>query len=473
MYNAEPTQIKGDFMELLFQIEKFIEYLSNAIWGAPLVILIVGGGIFFTFYCRMLPFFYFGHALQILRGKYNCKEDPGQITHFEALASALAGTVGMGNIGGVALAIHLGGPGALFWMWAGALIGMGTKFFTCSLSIMYRGKDDQGEVQGGPMYVVEEGLGKAFKPLALLFSVAGLIGCLGLVNANQLVQCIGDFVYEPLGLFAHNPMLGKVITGSSVCIIVGMVIFGGIQRIAKVATKMVPFMVLVYLFSALLIFFLNLPKIPDFIYSVFSGAFTYQAAFGGTVGATFIMGIKRATFSTEAGIGTESMAHGATKTKEPIREGLVAMLGPFIDTIVVGTITAFVILISGIDVKSSSGVTLAAMAFGSQLGVLGQALLLIAIITFSLTSLFTYSYYGCKCSAYLFGAKSKTAYNWFYIATILFASVVSLQTVINIIDIMFAIMSIPTMVSAFILCPNVMREAHIYFSRIKPPLQKA
>ena len=317
-------------------------------WGPFLLILLVFGGLFFTVYCRFIPFRYFKHGLDILLGKYDNDDDPGDINHFQALSAALAGTVGMGNISGVAVAIHMGGPGALFWMWVSAFVGMSTKFFTCTLAILFRGEDDLGELQGGPMYVIQEGLGQKFKPLAVLFSSAGLIGCLPMFQANQLTQYIRDSVFLPLGMFSSNPFMGNVVTGILIAILVAGVIFGGIKRIGLVAGRIVPLMVLIYLLGGLGILIKNYDKLGSVFNLIFSDAFTGNAVVGGVVAEVIRQGIRRAVFSNEAGLGTEVMAHGAAKTKEPVREGLVAMLGPFIDTILVCSITAFAILVSGV-----------------------------------------------------------------------------------------------------------------------------
>jgi AGCS family alanine or glycine:cation symporter len=371
----------------------------------------------------------------------------------------------MGNIGGVALAIHTGGPGALFWMWISAIVGMATKYFTCTLSIMYRGKDDQGEIQGGPMYVVEQGLGSKFRPLAILFSVAGLVGCLVLFQANQLSQIVRDLIYSPNQYFVGNQMVGDLTTGIVVAIIVSLVIFGGIRRIGLVASRMVPFMVAIYILAAILILFRHLSEIPFVFITIVQDAFTGDAVLGGSLGSIIIIGIKRAAFSNEAGIGTESMAHGAAKTKEPVREGLVAMVGPFIDTIIVCSITGFVILLSGVNSSDVNGVTLTAMAFEHELGIMGQLLLVVAAISFSLSTMFGYSYYGRKCTSYLFGAKWKSVYNGFYVGSIILASIISIDIAINIIDGMFALMAIPTMVSTLLLSRKVMDETQRYFSK--------
>ncbi len=437
-------------------------------WGYPLLILMMGGGVFFTVYSRFTPFRFFRHGIKILLGHYDNSEDPGDLTHFQALSTALASTVGMGNISGVAVAISMGGPGALFWMWISAFVGMSTKFFTCTLSIMFRGKDDRGDVQGGPMYVIETALGKKFKALAILFSAAGLIGCLPLFQANQLTQIIRDEIWQNNGWFTDSVLTGNLVVGIPVAVLVAVVIFGGIKRIGYVASRLVPLMVLLYLLAGIFIMITNLAHIPDLLALIFSDAFSGKAAAGGVIGSVIITGVRRASFSNEAGLGTEAMAHGAAKTREPVREGLVAMLGPFIDTIVVCSITGIVILLSGLwQGDETSGVTLTTMAFSQELGSMGKSLLLICVFIFSLTTMFGQSYYGSKCIGYLFGTRWQQKYNLFYVIAVIFGAVVSLNVVINIIDGVYALMAIPTMVSALLLSPQVMKEAKRYFANLK------
>ena len=448
-------------------VESFISGFSNFMWGPFLLILLVFGGLFFTIYSRFIPFRFFKHGVDILLGKFDDENDPGEISHFQALSAALAGTVGMGNISGVAVAIHMGGPGALFWMWVSAFVGMSTKFFTCTLAIMFRGKDDSGQLQGGPMYVIREGLGKKFEPLAVIFCMAGTIGCLPMFQANQLTQYIRDSVLSPMGLFSSDPFMGNVITGILIAILVSGVIFGGIKRIGLVAGRIVPFMVLIYLLGGLGILFKNSDKIGSVLNLIFSDAFTGNAVVGGVVGEVIRQGIRRAVFSNEAGLGTEVMAHGAAKTKEPVREGLVAMLGPFIDTILVCSITAFAILVSGVwNDPNLNGVTMTAKAFSQELGMVGDIILFFAVISFSVTTMFGQSYYGAKCIGFLLGSKWQKNYNWFYVISTIFGATVSISIVINLIDGMYAIMAIPTMVSTLLLAPKVMAEARRYFSTL-------
>ncbi|MFY0684725.1 MAG: alanine:cation symporter family protein [Balneola sp.] len=438
-------------------------------WGTPLVILLVGGGLYFLIYSRFIPYRYFFHSINILRGKYDDPDDPGDISHFEALASALAATVGLGNISGVAVAIAIGGPGAVFWMWVSAIVGMATKFFTCTLSIMYRAKDSEGNLQGGTMYMIMEGLGKRWKPLAALFAIAGLFGPLPIFQANQVTQIVRDFLLVPNGIAdATNHFNTDLISGLVILGIVSLVIFGGIKRIGKVASKMVPAMVVIYVACVLVIIGINIDVLGSTFALIFTDAFTAQSTMGGALGALIVHGTKRAAFSNEAGIGTATLAHGAAKTKEPVREGLVAMMGPFIDTLVVCTMTALAILVTGVwQSGDDNGITLTASAFEAALGPFGVYLLIFCVLIFGFSSLFTYSYYSTKCLGFLIGADKQKYFNFFYAGAIIFGSVATIQAVLNFTDGMFALMAIPTMTVAILLSPKVMEAAKDYFARME------
>jgi len=433
-----------------------------------MVFLLVGGGLYFIIYSRFAPFLYFNHALELLSGRYDDPDDPGDINHFQALSSALAATVGLGNISGVAVAIFMGGPGALFWMWVSAVVGIATKFFTCSLSIMYRGKDSLGKIQGGPMYVIMEGLGKKWKPLAILFTLGGLFGPLPIFQANQLTQILRDVIYIPNGIASETAHFGAdFATGIVLTIIVSMVIFGGIKRIGHVAARMVPFMVTFYVVSVLVILGYHIDVLPYYFKLVFVDAFTGEAVMGGAVGSLIVIGIQRGAFSNEAGIGTASLAHGAAKTKEPIREGLVAMMGPAIDTIIICTMTAMAILVTGVwKGTEANGVTLTLLAFNDVFGLYGSYVLTFSVVIFAISSMLTYSYFGTKCLGFLIGAERQHWYNYFYVVSIVFGAVASIDAVINLIDGMFAVMAIPTVTSAILLSPRVKEAAKDYFSRI-------
>ena len=450
-------------------INNFFAELSNFLWGNfGVANLVIGGGVFFLIYSRLTPFRYFKHAFEILLGKHDDPDDEGQISHFQALSTALSSTVGIGNIAGVAVAISLGGPGALFWMWISAIVGMATKFFTCSLGIMYRGYDSDNVLQGGPMYVIEQGMGKNFKFLSYWFSIAGLVGCLSLLQANQLTQIMSDYVVKSFDIeqsFNLNLIIGIIIA-----ILVSSVIFGGLSRIAEVASKIVPFMVIVYLLSGLFIVISNASSIPAIFSNIFTSAFNGSSVAGGFAGTAIVIsqGFRRAAFSNEAGMGTEVMAIGASKNNQPIKSGLVAMIGPLIDTIIVCTITGLVILLSSEWIEGTySGVSLTQKSFSNYLGLAGDYILIFSVATFTLSTMFGYSYYGCKCASYLFGANSKFYYRIFYVLTLVLGSVLSLDLAVNIVDAMFALMAFPTMISALYLAPNIKKEANRYFASRK------
>ena len=445
-----------------------------------MLFLLILGGVFFLLYSRFIPYKYIGHSIAILRGKYNNPDDPGQINAYEALSTALASTVGMGNIAGVAAAIAIGGPGALFWMWIAAIVGMSTNFFTSTLSVMFKGKDSAGEIQGGPMYVIREALSRPWYPLAVLFCLCASIGCLPIFQANQLTQIIIDIGITDekvknasfyIGSFEVNG--AKFVIGCILMIISGFVIIGGIQRIGKWAGKMVPLMIIIYFLLVLTILLINIAKVPSYFSMIFTDAFAADhyhgdPLLGGIVGGLIVTGVRRAAFSNEAGIGTAPMALGASKSREPIREGLVSMLSPAIDTLLVCTLTALSILVTDVwRTTDANGVSLTVKAFESTLGGTGKFLLLVSAFFFAITSLFSYSYYGNKALSFLFGVGAGKYYNYFYLVTIVFGAILSMQDIMNIIDVAYALMAIPTMVSGFILAPKVMREAKSYFRRMR------
>ncbi|SFB11092.1 alanine/glycine:cation symporter family protein [Algoriphagus aquimarinus] len=445
---------------------EYIISFANWIWGTPMLIILMGGGMVLLVHSGFVPFRKIGHAIGLLRGRYDNSLAPGQITSFQALSAAIAATVGLGNISGVAIAINMGGPGAIFWMWVSAFVGMATKFYTCSLAIMYRGKDSEGNIQGGPMYVIEEGMGKKWKFLSVIFCGAGILGLLAIFQANQLTAVLRTVILEPAGLDEGDKT--RWIIGITMMVLVAIVILGGIKRIAAVASKMVPFMVGLYFVTVLIIVFKYIGDVPDMLLKIVTDAFTGEAMAGGAVGAVIIVGARRAAFSNEAGIGTAPMVHGASKNNEPIREGLIAMLGPFIDTIVVCTLTALVIMLTGVwESTEKDGVRLTLAAFDMALPFYGRYLLMIAVLVFALSTMFTYSYYGHKCFGYLFGAKRADYYNYFYLITIVVGAVASLDVVISLVDGMYAIMAVPTMISTLYLAPKVRVAMKDYFQRMK------
>ena len=447
---------------------------SSLAWGIPLIVLLIGGGLYLLIVSRFLPFRFFGHAIKVLRGHYDDPNDLGEISHFKALTTALSSTIGMGNIAGVALAISVGGPGAMFWMWVTAIVGMSTKFFTSTLAIMYRGKDSNGDLQGGPMYFITEGLGKNWKFLAVMFSFFGMLGALPVVNVNQLKQAINDIVLIPNGVEVN--LYTNLVIAAILVIFTSIVILGGLKRISNIASKMVPSMVILYFILVLIILGINYTEVPKYFLMIFTDAFqanyldpeSNKDVLGGVLGALILLGVKRGAFSNEAGIGTAPMAHGAAKTNEPVREGLVAMLGPVIDTLIVCTLTALAILVTGVwETTSGNGVTLTASAFQDAMPGYGQYLLMICIFIFSISSLFSYAYYGTKCTSFLFGADKKHYYKYLYIISIVLAATTPFEAMINFIDGVFALMAIPTMVATIIMAPRVVKEIKAYRERLK------
>ncbi len=450
------------------QIEKIIIGFADVAWGPWLLVLLLGGGAFFLCYSRFLPFRFIRHAVDILRGKYDDPSDPGDISHFAALSSALAATIGVGNIAGVAVAVTVGGPGAIFWMWLSAVVGMATKYFTCTLAIMYRGTDSRGTTQGGPMYTIVEGLGKTWKPLGAFFCVAALIGALPAFQVNQLVQILRDVVFIPNGWIGESHFTFNLIAGIVIAGLVALIIFGGILRIGTVASKLVPGMLVLYMAAAVWILIVNYANIPGSLWLIITDAFSGQAVTGGAIGAVIMTGIRRAAYSNEAGIGTAALAHGAAKTTEPVREGLIAMLGPAIDTLIVCTITALIILTSGVwQTTEANGITLTVMAFNKAMPGIGPYLLTLCVVCFSTSTMFAYSYYGAKCMGFLIGAERQHIYNYFYVALMVVAAVVSLDAAIALIDGAFALMAIPTMISTLLLAPKVMQATRTYFDQYK------
>jgi len=348
------------------------------------------------------------------------------------------------------------------------------------LSVMYRGKDSAGTIQGGPMYVIREALSKAYYPLAVLFCLCAMVGCLPIFQANQLTQVIIDIgvtsesvknaSFNFIGFTISTP---KLVIGTVLMIISGIVIIGGIQRIGSWAGKMVPLMIVIYFLSVLAILILNIKDIPHYLWMVITDAFAAEhyrgePALGGIVGGLIVAGVRRASFSNEAGIGTAPMALGASKSSEPIREGLVSMMSPAIDTLLVCTLTALAILVTDVwQTSGANGVTLTTTAFESSLGITGKYLLLICAFFFAITSLFSYSYYGNKAMSFLAGVKFGRYYDYFYLATIVLGAILSMADVMNIIDVAYALMALPTMISGLVLAPIVLKEARSYFSRMK------
>ena len=377
--------------------------------------------------------------------------------------SAISSTVGMGNIAVVAIAIVMGGPGAIFWMWVSALVGMGTKFFEGTLAIMYKGKDNLGNTQGGPMYIICNGLGKKWKLLAVFFCLVGMVGCLCVMQANQLTESLITVFATPMG-YSDSVGLRSAI-GIVMGFIVGKVVLGGIQRISRLATKIVPVMVGSYLLLVLYIILTHLTEIPQLFLHIIHEAFNLRAGFGALAGVA-IVGARRAMYVNEAGVGTASLMHGASRNSEPVREGLVAMLGPAIDSGLVCTLTAIPILLAGnYHVEGVKGLYVALNAFQALMPGCGHYLLMVIIFFFAFSTMFSYSYYGMKCFGYLFGMDRTRYYNYFYLAMIVVSCIISLNTVVVVMDLAFALMSIPTMLAILLLAPRVKAQMANYFAR--------
>lgn len=449
-------------------INELISGLLPYTEGAMLTLLL-GGGLFLALYSGFKPYRYFKHAIDITRGKYDKEGATGEVSHWQALSAAIASTVGLGNISGVAIAVYLGGPGVIFWIWMTAILGMAIKYYSCSLAVMFRGVDSSGVAQGGPMYYMTKGLGRFGSPLAIFYALMGMIGYLAIFQANQFTQTFMEVVKPNETLIDLGSALAwKAIVGLVLAAITATVIFGGVQKIAQVATRIVPPMVGFYLLAVLFVLATNLDGILPAFKLILTEAFNFKTAVSGGLWGVIILGARRAMFSNEAGLGSAPMYHGQSKTDEPVQEGLVAMLGPFIDTIVVCTLTALVILISGAYLEAeTNGILMTLIAFKKTLFGWGDVLLMIAVTAFALSTILTYSYYGVKSLSFLAGTTIGKGFNYFYIVTIVIAAVASVDLVINLMDLAYALMLIPNMIAVLLLAPRVNRAATDYFARYK------
>ena len=413
-----------------------IATVSDFVCGYPLFILLIGGGLFLFIYSGFVPLRKFGASIKALGHK---SDGEGQISSLQALMTTISSTVGMGNIAGVAIAICMGGPGAIFWMWVSALLGMATKFFEGTLAIMYRGRDENGNVKGGPMYMMTEGVSPKLRPLAIFFAFFGMIGCFCVMQANQLTESITTVLTEPMGIATTLPV--KLIIGVVMASLVAVVVVGGIDRISKLATKIVPFMVSVYFLLVLIVIVLYIDRLPGVFSQIVSSAFDFKAGFGAVAGIA-IIGARRAMYVNEAGVGTASLMHGASKNSDPVREGLVAMLGPAIDSGLVCTLTAIPIIMAGnYEVEGVKGLAIALNSYEALLPGWGKYMLMVVVTFFAFSTMFSYSIYGIKCASCLFGDKNGQMYKYLYLAVILLSCVASLSTVVSIMDFAFAMMA--------------------------------
>ena len=453
----------NDFLNHLSQA---IIAVSDAVCGYPEFLLLIGGGLFLFCYSGAVSLRRLPWAIRALRHKqaHESGKSTGQISSVQALFSAIAATVGMGNIAGVAIALTIGGPGVIFWMWVSALVGMSTKFFEGALSIMYKGRDSAGEVQGGPMYIITQALSRRWHWMATAFAIFGLVGTLCFMQANQLVEAITTVFTTPLGV--PDTITLRFVLGLAIMAVVSAVVLGGIRRIARFASGIVPTMVVLYLVLVVAIIVLNVDKLPGVFASIFAGAFTVQAAAGEFVRQVVLTGSRRAAMVNEAGVGTASMMHGASRNTDPIREGLVAMLGPAIDSGFVCTLTSIPIIMAGnyVGLTDVKGLYVALGAFGQLLPGVGQYLLMVIVFFFAFSTMFSYSYYGLKCANFLFGAHRAHYYNYYYLVMIVVAAVIPLDTLVSVMDLAFALMALCTMTTLICLAPRVKALMRDYFN---------
>ena len=419
-----------------------------------MLFFVVGGGIFLFVYSKGYPLTQIKKAFSLL---FKREEEKG-ISRFQALSAVLAATVGLGNISGVAIAIHMGGPGVLIWMWLTALLGSIIKFFSCSLSVQLREKTPDGDPLGGPMYYMTLGIKKWGKPLAIAFSIAGFFGVLPAFTANQLTQTFMN-VINPNQFILLGDLGWKIFIGILLSIISAAVIFGGLKSIIKVTSSLVPFMVCLYFLMGIFILFNNASSILPTFKLIFFEAFNTNTAVTGGFWGLVILGVRRAVFSNESGVGNAPMYHGQSQSSKGTDEGLVAMLGPLLDTVLVCSITGLIIIISGVyQVPELNGIVLTLEAFRILFFGLGDVLLLIMVFVFGISTLLTYSYYGVKCFGYLTHPKWGELYNYFYIGSIILSAIVTVEVVIGIIDLAFALMCIPNMIAILYLAPHVKKE---------------
>jgi AGCS family alanine or glycine:cation symporter len=442
--------------------------------GLPLIVaVLLTGGIYYSFYFGWMSIRGFKHSIHVIRGHYDKPDDPGEISHFQALTSALSATVGLGNIAGVAIAVSLGGPGAIFWMVVTAIFGMSSKLASCTLAVMYRKVNADGHISGGPMYYLENGLrekglfpmGRTLAVLFALLTIGGSLGGGNMFQANQTLEILGTV--SPV-FKTYNWVVGIVLASG-----VAVVIIGGIQRIGRVTSRIVPFMCLLYVITSLIIIFSRIGEIPAMLAMIISQAFNPNAVYGGFLGV-MVTGIRRAAFSNEAGLGSAAFAHAAAKTDEPAREGMVAMIGPFIDTIVICVMTGLVCLITGIynapefqgAQGTAVGVRMTAAAWDSYFTG-ARYILAVAVVFFAYSTMISWSYYGERAWEYLFGAGSTLLYRVIFVCFVFMGSVAALGNVLDFSDMMILGMAFPNIIGGVILSPQIKAVIEDYWKRLK------
>ena len=471
MLRAESTF--SDQVNSLF--EPIVNVMAKVIFwepfsaGMPIVVIwLVIGAVFFTIRMNFINLRGFKHALQLVRGDYDNPDDKGEVSHFQALTTALSATVGLGNIAGVAVAVAIGGPGATFWMIVAGLLGMSSKFVECTLGVKYRKIDENGEVSGGPMYYLKTAFEKrnlpfAGKVMAALFAILCVGGSFGGGNMFQANQAFSQLEGQFSILEGNGAYFGFILA-----ILVGAVIIGGIKSIANVTEKVVPFMAVLYVGASLFIIAMNYDQIFDVFGLIFDSAFSGDAAKGGFVGV-LVQGFRRAAFSNEAGVGSAAIAHSAVKTNEPVTEGIVALLEPFIDTVVICTMTALVIIITGRHTGYDlEGAQLTSSAFESVISWFPM-LLVVAIFLFAFSTMISWSYYGLKAWTYLFGQSKLTEYSYklLFLIFIILGSSISLGTVIDFSDMMILAMAFPNILGLYLMSGEVRADLRDYLARVK------
>lgn len=436
---------------------ELLKALDAFAWGPPLLILLVGTGIYLTIRLGLLQVARLPKAFQLTFTK---DKGHGDVSSFAALCTALAATVGTGNIIGVATAIKVGGPGALFWMWMAAFFGMATKYAEGLLAIKYRTKDANGAVAGGPMHYILLGMGEKWRPLAIFFALAGvLVALLGIGTFTQ-VNSITESIQ-------NTAQVDPAITALILSIFVGIAVFGGLKSISKVSTAVVPFMAIVYILGTLTVILFNIEKIPATLALIFTSAFSPAAAVGGFAGASIRMaiqnGVARGVFSNESGLGSAPIAAAAAKTNEPVEQGLISMTGTFIDTLIICTLTGLTILVTGVWSGDLNGVTLTQSAFSTVFSHFGPALLTIFLVLFAFTTILGWNYYGERCFEFLFGVRFIWLYRVVFVLMVLLGGFIELDMVWIIADIVNALMALPNLIALLVLSPVVISETRKYF----------
>ena len=456
------------------QIELWITAFRDALWSPYfLVILLVGTGLLMTIRLRFIQARKLGHSFNLTRGIYDHPDDPGEVTHFQALSAALSSTVGTGNIAGVATAIAAGGPGAIFWMWITGLFGMATKMGECTLAIKYREITPDGVVRGGPMYYILKGLGESknqlvaslASPFAYFFAFCMALAPMiagNMAQANSAADALeANFGIPPLG------------TGIVLASLIGIVLLGGIKRIGGVAGRLIPFMAVVYAIGVLTLLFMYIDVLPSVIQLIFTSAFNPQAAIGGFAGASvsdaISFGASRGVFSNEAGLGSAPIAHAAAKTSEPVREGLVAMMEPLIDTLCINTMTAFAILVTGAWTTGETGAELTSIAFGRGLPGVGGIVVAIAITMFAFSTALTQGYYGNRAVDFLWGEKAASIYRWIFVGMHVVGAVITLELVWTLADVANGLLALPNLLTLIIMSGSIALWVKDYFSRPQIP----